>query len=69
MKIETREAIEIAYNHFQLQMGDEGIDMTDAGKLMYSLVVATLELDDKLNAIENGMRNAIGATQYTLTKS
>ena len=63
MTTETREAIEMAYNHIKSQSEAEDLEMTDAGKLMYSLLVATLELDDKLNAMEDGMKAAITAPQ------
>jgi len=52
MEADTRQVIEEAYGQFQKQMV-EGTEMTPAGQLMYSLLVAVIELDNKITKLEN----------------
>ena len=54
MEADTRQVIEEAYGQFQKQMV-EGTEMTPAGQLMYSLLVAVIELDNKVSDIEKAM--------------
>jgi len=48
MDKETRIQIEAAYSMFNKQLEDK-IELTDAGKLMYTMLVALIELDNKID--------------------
>ena len=52
MEADTRKVIEESYGQFQKQMA-EGTEMTPAGQLMYSLLVAVIELVNKITKLEN----------------
>lgn len=54
MEADTRKVIEESYGQFQKQMA-EGTEMTPAGQLMYTLLVAVIELDNKVSDIEKAM--------------
>lgn len=56
MEKDTRQVIEEAYGQFQKQIA-EGQELAPVGQLMYSLLVAVIELDNKITKLENDDTN------------
>ena len=52
MENDTRKVIEESYNQFRTQI-ESGTEMTPAGQLMYTMLVALIELDNKMDKSNN----------------
>lgn len=56
MDKDTRKVIEESYNQFRTQI-EQGTEMTPAGQLMYTMLVALIELDNKMEKQNDGNSN------------
>lgn len=48
MENDTRKVIEESYNQFRTQI-EKGEELTPAGQLMYTMLVALIEMDNKID--------------------